>query len=76
MKLRPLQDRILVQRVEEETKTKAASLFRIPPKKNRLKGKSSRWATVKSAKTANVSPGIKKRRSGIVRQICRHRGEN
>jgi len=39
MKLRPLNDRILVKRVEEEATTKGGILFLTRPRKNRQKEK-------------------------------------
>jgi len=39
MKIRPLQDRIIVKRLEEETKTKGGIIIPDTAKENRLKAK-------------------------------------
>jgi len=65
MKLRPLNDRILVKRVEEETKTKAESLFPTRPRKNRPRGKSSPSATASSPMTERESRSSSRRETGF-----------
>ena len=41
MEVRPLQDRVLVERTEEENRTKGGIIIPTLPKKNQLKGKLS-----------------------------------
>jgi hypothetical protein len=77
MKLRPLQDRILVQRVEEETTTKGGIIIPDTAKEKPAEGKVIAVGKGKlgdDGKTCGA--GSEKRRPDPVRQIFRHRGEN
>jgi chaperonin GroES len=51
---------LVIQRVEEETKPRAASSSRTPPKKNRLRGKSSPLATAVGDDGKRIPLEIKK----------------
>jgi len=39
MKIRPLQDRVIVKRVQEEEKTKGGIIIRTPPRKSPSRGR-------------------------------------
>ena len=60
MKIRPLQDRILVKRVEEEEKTAGASSSPTPPRKSRKRAKSSPSAPARSSRRQDLRPNVKK----------------
>ena len=57
MKIRPLQDRVIVKRVEEEEKTKGGIIIPDTAKEKPRKAKSSRSARGSSWKTGRSSPG-------------------
>ena len=52
MKIRPLQDRILVRRLEEDEMTKGALSYLIQPRKSRPKVWLLPWERARSQKTA------------------------
>jgi chaperonin GroES len=56
MKIRPLQDRIVVKRLEEERRPRAGSSSPTPPRRSRSRASSSPWATARSLKTARSAP--------------------
>ncbi len=56
MAFRPLGDRVLVKRVEEESKTKGGIIIPDTAKEKPRKAKSSPWAPASVTKTASSSP--------------------
>ena len=51
MKIRPLQDRLIVKRVAEENKTKGGIIIPDTAKEKPLEAKSSRWEMERSSRT-------------------------
>ena len=52
MKIRPLQDRVIVKRVAEEEKSKGGIIIPDTAKEKPQEGRSSPWATARSPRTA------------------------
>ena len=76
MKLKPLQDRILVQRVEEATTTKGGIIIPDSAKEKPAEGKVVAVGGGKLGDDGKRVPlEVKKRRPCTVRQICRNRGQ-
>ena len=53
MKIRPLQDRVIVKRLEEEGKTKGGIIIPDTAKEKPMEGMSSPWVRERRRKTAN-----------------------
>jgi len=56
MKIRPLHDRILVERLEEKEVKKGGIIIPDTPRRSRRKPRSSPLATARSGRTARRSP--------------------
>ena len=54
MKIRPLQDRVVVKRIKEERRPRAGSSSPTRPKRSRSRARSSPSATARSSRTASV----------------------
>ncbi len=76
MKIRPLQDRIVVKRVESETKTKGGIIIPDTAKEKPLEGEVVAVGNGKVLQGRQGSPARREgRRQGAVRQVHRHRGQ-
>ena len=77
MKIRPLQDRVIVKRLEEEEKTKGESSFPIRPKRSPWKGM---VIAVGKGKTAEDGKADQTRCQGgrphPFQQVCGHRSKD
>ncbi len=77
MRLRPLQDRIIVKRLEEETKTAGGILIPDTAKEKPQRGEIVAVGKGKETEDGKVLPdGRQSRRQGAFRQICRHRNKD
>ena len=78
MKIRPLQDRILVKRIEEEEKTKGGIIIPDTAKEKPQEGKVDRRRQGQGrARTARCTPlDVKTGDRDPVRQVLRHRGQD
>ena len=74
MKIKPLQDRILVKRIEEEEKTKGGIIIPDAAKEKPQEGKVIAVGDGKMLENGTkVSSDSKSRRQDTLRQIFRHR---
>ena len=76
MKIRPLHDRILVKRLEEQRRPRAASSSPTPRRRSRSRRRSSPSATARSTRTASSAARREGGRQDPVRQVLGHRGQD
>jgi len=72
MKIRPLQDRLIVKRIEEEEKTKGESSSPTRPRKSPRRQGDRGWQR-KDKRAREADPLDVKRATGSFWQVCRHR---
>ena len=76
MKFRPLHDRVVVKRIEEEQKTKGGIIIPDTAKEKPMQGEVLAVGPgARNDKGDLIALGVAGRRPGAVRQVVRHRGQ-
>jgi len=71
MKIRPLHDRVIVKRVEEEKKSAGGIVIPTPPPRSPSRAKSSPWGRARKDDNGKLIRSMSRSRPGAVRQVLR-----